>query len=150
MTPSEQCRSAGLDSLAELSRITGESETNLINWHHGKGKNSAVYQTRFRLILAGAVDEKRNRVDCKNRQKSKNKCTIRLIIINQFNEQMLVISRAIPRVNDKVCVIFPSAKDGDSYPIVSKVQFWPNQYQLKQLAGNFNVEEIEAIVNVVS
>lgn len=59
MTPSEQCKKAGLDSLAELVRITGESETCLINWHHGKGKNGAVYKTRFRLILAGAAIEKR-------------------------------------------------------------------------------------------
>jgi hypothetical protein len=50
--PSEQCKKAGLDSLAEFSRISGESVTNLVNWHK-------KYPIRFRLLLAGAVIEKR-------------------------------------------------------------------------------------------
>ena len=50
--PSEQCKEAGLDSLAEFSRISGESVTNLVNWHK-------KYPIRFRLLLAGAVIEKR-------------------------------------------------------------------------------------------
>jgi len=52
MTPSEQCKKAGLDSLAEFVRISGESEQNLLNWHKKRPK-------RFRLLLAGCVDEKR-------------------------------------------------------------------------------------------
>ena len=53
-TPSLQCKSAGLDSLAEFSRITGESVTNLVNWH----KNRPL---RFKLLLAGAVLVKRKK-----------------------------------------------------------------------------------------
>jgi hypothetical protein len=52
MTPSEQCKKAGLDSLAEFVRISGESEQNLLNWHKKR-------PLRFRLLLAGAVIEKR-------------------------------------------------------------------------------------------
>lgn len=52
MTPSEQCKAAGLDSLAEFSRISGESVTNLVNWHK-------KYPIRFSLLLAGAAIEKR-------------------------------------------------------------------------------------------
>lgn len=52
MSPSNQCKAAGLDSLAEFARITGESVTNLVNWHK-------KYPIRFRLLLAGAVIEKR-------------------------------------------------------------------------------------------
>ena len=52
LSPSEQCKAAGLDSLAEFSRISGESVTNLVNWHK-------KYPIRFRLLLDGAVIEKR-------------------------------------------------------------------------------------------
>ena len=52
VTPSEQCKNAGLDSLAEFVRISGESEQNLLNWHKKR-------PLRFRLLLAGAVFEKR-------------------------------------------------------------------------------------------
>jgi len=52
MTPSEQCKAAGLKSLAELSRILQVSEQTLINWHKDK-------PVLFRCALAGAVAEKR-------------------------------------------------------------------------------------------
>ena len=48
MTPSEQCKSAGLKSLAELVRISGVSEQTLINWHRSKPK-------LFVCAIAGAV-----------------------------------------------------------------------------------------------
>lgn len=48
MKPSEQCKAAGLKSLAELSRITGESEQTLINWH----KNKPVL---FDIVTKGAA-----------------------------------------------------------------------------------------------
>ena len=47
-SPSEQCKAAGLKSLAELSRITGESVQTLINWH----KNKPLL---FKVLIAGAV-----------------------------------------------------------------------------------------------
>ena len=52
MTPSQQCKAAGLDSLAEFVRISRESEQNLLNWHKKR-------PLRFKLMLAGAVIEKR-------------------------------------------------------------------------------------------
>jgi len=52
MTPSEQCKKAGLKSLAELSRILQVSEQTLINWHKDK-------PVLFKCALAGAVTEKR-------------------------------------------------------------------------------------------
>jgi len=48
MTPSQKCKSSGLDSLAELVRITGVSERTLINWH----KNKPVL---FNIVIIGAV-----------------------------------------------------------------------------------------------
>jgi hypothetical protein len=51
MTPSEQCKAAGLKSLAELVKISEASEQTLINWHRYKPK-------LFKLVLAGAVFEK--------------------------------------------------------------------------------------------
>ena len=48
MTPSEQCRSAGLTSLAELVRISGVSVQSLINWSRHKPK-------LFAVVIAGAV-----------------------------------------------------------------------------------------------
>jgi hypothetical protein len=51
MTPSQQCKSAGLKSLAELVKISEVSEQTLINWHRDKPKV-------FKLVLAGAVLEK--------------------------------------------------------------------------------------------
>ena len=50
MTPSQQCKAAGLKSLAELVKISEVSEQTLINWHHDKPK-------LFKLVLAGAVLE---------------------------------------------------------------------------------------------
>jgi hypothetical protein len=48
MKPHEQCKAAGLDSLAELSKITGVSVNTLINWHKNKPK-------LFEAVLYGAV-----------------------------------------------------------------------------------------------
>jgi hypothetical protein len=50
MTPSEQCKAAGLKSLAEFARLTGESKENLINWHRDRPR-------RFELMLAGVISE---------------------------------------------------------------------------------------------
>ena len=36
MKPSEQCKAAGLKSLVQLSRLTGESRQTLINWHRDR------------------------------------------------------------------------------------------------------------------
>ena len=48
MTPSEQCKAAGLKSLAELVRISEVSEQTLINWHKDKPR-------LFAVVVAGAV-----------------------------------------------------------------------------------------------
>ena len=55
MTPSEQCKAAGLKSLAELVKISEVSEQTLINWHRDKTK-------LFKLVLSGAVLEKNDLV----------------------------------------------------------------------------------------
>jgi hypothetical protein len=52
MSPSEQCKKSGLDSLSEFVRISGESEQNLLNWYKKR-------PLRFRLLLSGCVNEKR-------------------------------------------------------------------------------------------
>lgn len=51
MSPSEQCKQAGLKSLAELVRITGISEQTLINWHRSRPQ-------LFGVIVAGAAQVK--------------------------------------------------------------------------------------------
>jgi len=33
MRPFEQCKAAGLDSLAELARLSGQQKQKLIRWH---------------------------------------------------------------------------------------------------------------------
>lgn len=48
MTPSEQCKAAGLKSLAELSRVSGESVQTLINWNKNKPQ-------LFKVLIAGVV-----------------------------------------------------------------------------------------------
>ena len=48
MTPSEQCKAAGLKSLAELAKISSASTRTLINWHKDK-------PALFATVLAGAV-----------------------------------------------------------------------------------------------
>lgn len=53
MKPSEVCKSAGLKSLAELSRLSGESVQTLNNW-------SKNYPRRFNLILYGVLRERGN------------------------------------------------------------------------------------------
>ena len=51
MKPSEQCKAAGLKSLAELSKISGESVQTLNNW----SKHKPIV---FDLVLRGAVVKK--------------------------------------------------------------------------------------------
>jgi len=51
MTPSEQCKAAGLTSLAELSRITSASVGTLANW----SKHKPVL---FEVVLFGAAEGK--------------------------------------------------------------------------------------------
>jgi hypothetical protein len=51
MKPSDQCKAAGLKSLAELSRISGESVQTLNNWHRNKPK-------LFEIVLKGCLEEK--------------------------------------------------------------------------------------------
>lgn len=46
--PSEQCKSAGLKGLADLSEISSVSPRTLINWHKDKPQ-------LFATVLAGAV-----------------------------------------------------------------------------------------------
>ena len=48
MSPSEQCRAAGLKSLAELAKISGVSVQTLINWHKDK-------PALFATVVSGAV-----------------------------------------------------------------------------------------------
>ena len=50
--PSDQCKAAGLDSLAEMVRLTGENKDTLIKWHKNK-------QQRFQNLLVTAVEEKK-------------------------------------------------------------------------------------------
>ena len=47
MKPSEQCKNAGLESLAELVEISWASEQTLINWHKNK-------PDLFAVVIAGA------------------------------------------------------------------------------------------------
>lgn len=55
MSPSEQCKKAGLKSLAELAEISGESVQSLNNWHKS---DNPVYRRRFELLLKGTLFEK--------------------------------------------------------------------------------------------
>jgi len=48
VSPSQQCKAAGLRGLAELSRISEVSEQTLINWHKDK-------PALFATVVAGAV-----------------------------------------------------------------------------------------------
>ena len=48
MTPSQQCKAAGLKSLAELVRISEVSAQTLINWHKNKPR-------LFSVVVAGAT-----------------------------------------------------------------------------------------------
>lgn len=52
MTPSQQCKEAGLNSLVELVAMTRTSKQTLTNWH----KNKPVL---FTVCLEGAVSIKR-------------------------------------------------------------------------------------------
>lgn len=56
MTPSQHCKLSGLNSLVELSHLTGVSAQTLINW----SKHKPVL---FKTVLAGAVQLKRSHND---------------------------------------------------------------------------------------
>ena len=51
-SPSEQAKTAGLYSLAELSRISATSTATLNNWHKDQPQ-------KFKCMLAGAVQLKK-------------------------------------------------------------------------------------------
>lgn len=53
MTPSQQAKSVGLDSLAQMSRISGVAVSTLKDWHKHK-------QQLFKVLLIGCVVEKGN------------------------------------------------------------------------------------------
>ncbi len=48
MTPSQQCKSAGLDSLAQVSKMTGVSVQTLSNWHKHK-------PDLFKIVILGCL-----------------------------------------------------------------------------------------------
>lgn len=48
LTPSEQCKSAGIKSLNQLSEITSVSRQTLINWHRDKPQ-------LFTVVVSGAA-----------------------------------------------------------------------------------------------
>ena len=48
MSPSKQAKESGLDSLAEVAEITGQSVQTLANWHRDKPK-------LFNTIIAGCT-----------------------------------------------------------------------------------------------
>lgn len=52
MSPSERCDAAGLKGLAELRRITGQSDQTLINWSRNK-------PNLFEICVIGAAEKKR-------------------------------------------------------------------------------------------
>lgn len=56
MTPSQQCKQAGLKSLKELILLSEVSEQTLINWH----KNKPVL---FELLICGALYKKTQDID---------------------------------------------------------------------------------------
>lgn len=51
MTPSDQCKHAGLAGLKELAELSGESEQSLINWHKRR-------PFRFALLILGVLTKK--------------------------------------------------------------------------------------------
>ena len=50
MTPSEECKAAGLKSLAHLAEITGRTSATLINWHRDD-------HDFFKIVLRGATNQ---------------------------------------------------------------------------------------------
>lgn len=50
MTPSEQCKAAGMSSLAELVRLSQLPKQTLIDWHKTKPR-------LFELVLKGVIAE---------------------------------------------------------------------------------------------
>jgi hypothetical protein len=56
-SPSEACKWAGLDSLAELCRITGKNEMTLIRWYNSKENHKA-----FLCLALGAAQFKNGKI----------------------------------------------------------------------------------------
>jgi len=54
MTPSQQAKAAGMKSLAEVTRMTGQSKETLRNWSINKPQ-------LFSIVIAGCVAEKEKR-----------------------------------------------------------------------------------------
>lgn len=54
MKPSEVCKKYGFKSLKELSKLSNESEQNLINWH--KTKPARFYNSIYAAILRKTID----------------------------------------------------------------------------------------------
>jgi len=50
VSPSQQCKAAGLRSLKQLSEVCGESEHTLYNWHKNRPKVFAM------LIVAALLE----------------------------------------------------------------------------------------------
>ncbi len=48
MTPSQQCKAEGLDSLAQVSKMTGVSVQTLSNWHKNK-------PYLFKVVILGCL-----------------------------------------------------------------------------------------------
>lgn len=64
MSPSDKCDSAGLKGLAELRRLTGQSDQTLINWSKHKPE-------LFEICVIGAAEKKRrNNVSTVNLQQT--------------------------------------------------------------------------------
>jgi hypothetical protein len=58
MTPSQQCKQAGLNSLAEVSSLTGVSVQTLINWHRDKPKLFEVVINGCVFIIVNTINTK--------------------------------------------------------------------------------------------
>jgi AcrR family transcriptional regulator len=54
MTASQKARSKGLDSLAQITRITGVSKETLTNWHKNK-------ESLFNIVIIGCLEDIRQR-----------------------------------------------------------------------------------------
>ncbi len=54
MTPSQQCKSAGLSGLKELIELSGKDKSTLIRWHNDQ-------QNLFEIVVLGAVAKKKSK-----------------------------------------------------------------------------------------
>ena len=70
MTPSEVCDTAGLKGLAELRRMTGQSDQTLINWSRNKPE-------LFEIVVIGAAEKKRQD-NMSNVTANKRRCSMNM------------------------------------------------------------------------